>query len=107
MTLKSILLPLYEESDYFYNVTIERVSYRFRFYYNERMKQWILDIYLSDKTPIILGVCLVPSYPMLYDYLDVFNGFLWLSPIGGNKNETISNPFELSKYYNLYYITEE
>ena len=107
MAIRSLLLPLYESADYFYNVSLENVSYRLRFYYSERIKQWIFDIRFADKTPVVLGEALVPLHPIGLDYITEFTGFFWLEPIGELKNETISNPYELSKYYRLFYFWDD
>lgn len=103
-------IPLYQTPDYRYYVSLEKVSYQIRFYYNERAERWIVDLSYSSGEPIVLGAALVSQYPMFYDYDLDMNGFFWLEPIGKSKNETISNPYEIDKYYRLYYVfpnTEE
>lgn len=107
MASRSIGLPLFSDPDYKYSFTLERISYRFRFYYNERMETWIMEIRLSDGTPVVMGVPLVPYYPMTIDYADEISGFFWLEPVGENQNETTSNPFELYKYYRLFYVWDD
>ena len=107
MAEANIGLPLYNSSDYQYTFTLERVSYKFRFYYNERMRQWIMDIRLSDGTPVVLGTALVPYHPIGFDYITPFTGFFWLEAIGEDQNETISNPYDLSKYYRLFYFWDD
>jgi len=107
MTINYVNIPLYSDPDYEYIISLERVAYKIRFYYNERMQQWIIDLRYADNTPIVLGEALVPSYPLFYDYnLEDLSGLFWLEPIGKNMNETIQNPFELNQYYKLYYYYE-
>lgn len=100
-------LPLYQDPAYTYITSLERVAYKLRFYYNERMQQWIVDLYYANNDPVVLGEAVVPGYPMFLDYTTELSGFLWLEPIGKSQNETIQNPFELNKYYRLYYFYEE
>lgn len=99
----SILLPLYPDPDYNYFVSLERVSYKLRFYYNERMQQWIMSMYYSDGTPIVLGEAVVDQYPIFLDYAIEPSGYFWLEPIGKDQNHTIAHPYEIHQYYNLYY----
>lgn len=100
-----IELPLYQDPAYNYDVVLERVSYNFSFYYNTVMKAWIYSVSYSDGTPLLSGMRLVPNYRMLERYPTQLTGFLALMPIGKNRLETISNPYEIYKYYKLYYYT--
>lgn len=98
-----IELPLYPDPDYVYFISLERVAYKLRFYYNERMEQWIVDLRYADNTPIVLGESVVEQYPMFADYAIEPTGYLWLEPIGKSQNHTVSHPYEISKYYKLFY----
>lgn len=100
-------LPLYTDADYFYTVSLERVAYRLRLYYNDRMQQWMIDLRYANNDPIVLGEALVPEYPLFFDYVTELTGFFWLSPIGKSQNQTISNPFELNKYFEFNYFYED
>ena len=104
MNEKYVELPLYADPAYSYYASLDRLSYELRFYYNERMQQWIVDLAYSDGTLLVQGEAVVPRYPMFADYSIGMNGFFWLEPIGKNQNETVSNPYELSKYYRLLYF---
>lgn len=100
-------LPLFKESNYLYTVPLERVSYQLKFYYNERMEQWIMDLLYADGVPIVLGQALIANYPLFSEYVIEPTGFFFLEPIGENKNQTVINPFELEKYYRLFYLYED
>lgn len=103
-----VKLPLYADNDYRYTVSLERVSYSIRIYFNERMQNWILDLRYSDGTPLVLGAAMKPNYPMFRDYVTGLSGFFWLRPIGLERENTIENKFELYKYYELrYYYPQE
>lgn len=100
-------LPLYTDPDYSYVISLDRVAYKVRLYYNERMEQWILDLSYANGDPVVLGEAIVEQYPMFIDYATELTGFFWLEPIGMDQNETTSNPFHLSKYYRFFYYYEE
>jgi hypothetical protein len=101
-----IELPLFDDIDYEYTVALEAVAYRLRFYYNARNESWALDISFADGVPITLGNRVLPGYPMTIDDTKPYSGFLYLEPIGEEDNETISNPYEIWKYYRLIYAYE-
>lgn len=99
-----IELPLYDSPSYFYTIPILDTTYKFKYQWNERAKQWTYSIYYADGTPIILGEGLVAEYPILADYVTEPNGVLYLEPIGFSRNQTINNPYEIWKYYKLYFL---
>lgn len=97
-------LPLFGDASYSYDTVIERVSYTFSFYYNTVMKAWIYGISYTGGEDIISGRRLVPHHSLTERYPMEWSGYLTLLPIGKNREETISNPYELYKYYKLYYV---
>lgn len=108
MALNYVFLPLFQDADYEYVVSLQRVAYKLRFFYIEREERWAIDLRYADNTPIVLGAALVPEYPLFLDYyIEDLTGTFWLEPIGKNKNETVSNPFELNEYYRLFYYFED
>lgn len=108
MALHYVNLPLYQEPDYQYTISLERVSYKVRFYFVERVEKWAIDLRYANNDPIILGAFLAPEYPLFFDYhIEGMSGSFWLEPIGKDKNETIINPYELNEYYRLFYIYED
>lgn len=101
-------LPLYEEPDYFYVVALEDIAYQLRFYYNERVQRWAIDLSYADNTPIILGEHLAREYPLFLDYEIIgLSGYFYLEPIGKPINETNEHPYEIWKYFNFYYIYDD
>ena len=107
MTVMFVTLPLHSDEDYQYTIALEKVAYNIRLYYNFRMEQWVMDLRYANNEPLVLGVAIVPNYPMLVDYILPLSGMFWLEPIGKKQNETITNPFELNKYYNFFYIYDD
>tara|TARA_R110000744_G_C19371770_1_gene563166 strand:+ start:36674 stop:37000 length:327 start_codon:yes stop_codon:yes gene_type:complete len=106
---KFISLPLYSDYFYSYNVSLEGVSYNIKFKYNTRSQQWSFDLYSRDNTPVILGIVLVPNYPIMFDYeIDNLTGYFWLTEIPSISDNKIEQyPEALNKYYRLYYTYEE
>jgi hypothetical protein len=111
MTLLNVPLPLYDEEDYSYSVSLEENSYTLRFIYSERSSLYFLSLYDEDDVLIIGGLALTPNYPLLLDYpLPNLTGWLWMQEI----SKIISQPYKvypdkISQYYTLSYsyITED
>ena len=101
-------LPLYKDPDYAYIVSLQGRAYKIRLYYNERMSRWIFNLAYADGAPIVTGEALSLEYPLFLDYgVEDLTGYFYLSPIGKKQNNTELHPFELQKYYKLYYVYEE
>lgn len=102
-----IELPLYSDPSYFYNITLEGVSYKVEFYFIERSRSWVFDLSYADNTPIVLGEKLVQNYPMLYSHTTPLSGAFFLLPIGEERNYTVDEYFQIDKYFRLFYIYGE
>ena len=108
MTIKTVSLPLFQDADYHYVIPLENVAYQLRFYYNERMSQWMVDLSLADGTPLVMGEALTRAYPLFFDYeIPGLTGVFLLDLIGPDMNETRGNPFEIWNYFNLVYIYDD
>jgi hypothetical protein len=102
------VLPLYDDSDYFYVVSLEDIAYKIRLYYNERVEAWAIDLAYADGVPIITGESLVRAYPIFLDYkISGLSGYFYLEEIGKPINETNAHPFEIWKYFTFYYIYDD
>lgn len=105
MAVKGVFLPLFDNPVYEYSVALEGVSYRLKFTYNDRCSCYFMDIKDADNNPLVLGVGLVPTYPICTDYrIQGLTGFFWLQ----QKSDAISEPYKsypenLSQYYDFYY----
>lgn len=50
-------LPIFKSDLKFeYKATIDSVEYWFYFRFNRRAKRWVVNLYDSERTPIVLGV---------------------------------------------------
>ena len=100
-----LALPLYSDADYSYAVNLQGQSYILDFKYNERVKLYFLSIYTAENVPIVLGVGLVPTYPITFDYAFYpLTGYFWLE----EKADILSEPYKvypenIDQYYNFYY----
>ncbi|AEK21603.1 hypothetical protein K5_069 [Pseudomonas phage K5] len=77
-------LPLYQDRKYRYAVAIEGISRVLQFYWNSRSRQWHMDIFDEELTPILTGLAVVPQYPIMADYAMQhigFNGYFLLMPV--------------------------
>lgn len=101
-------VPLLDEPFYDLSISLEGNSYIVEFTYNERMSLYTLSLFDAERNPIVLGVGLVPEYPILLDYaIPEMSGYFLLT----RKPTNISEPYklypdQLSQYYYLMYVFE-
>lgn len=101
-----VSLNLFDEPFYEYAVALESNSYILQFTYNERAQLYTLSLLDAERTAIVLGEMLVPSYPMFVDYaLENLTGYFYLQ----KKESLLSEPYKtypdkLSQYYDFFYI---
>lgn len=109
MALKYVRLPLYADSYHSYSISLEGVSYILKLRYNERSEQWFIDLFLEDNTPLLLGMGLVPSYPIGLDYaIENLSGFFWMESIAEIEEEKYKvYPTDIYQYYRFFYIYED
>lgn len=104
-------LPLYNDSYYEYRIALEDQARVITFRWQDRTSSWYLDINQDDLTPLILGIRIVPYYPILADYQlqdKGLNGYFVLVDSGDFITDNLSNsPEALAQYYRLFYIYEE
>lgn len=109
MTDYYVSLPLFDEPDYNYAVNLQGQSYILDFKYNERAQLYFLSVYTAENVPIILGVALVPTYPVTKDNaLFPLTGFFWME----EKAAILSEPYKVypdkvNEYYNFFYTWSE
>lgn len=104
-------LPLYSEPYYEYRIALEDEARVVTFRWQDRTSSWYLDVKQDDLTPVVLGIKLVPYYPILADYqlqeLGV-NGYFVLVDSGDFITDKLSaSPEALAQYYRLFYVYEE
>lgn len=104
-------LPLYSDSYYEYRIALEDEARVVTFRWQDRTSSWYLDVKQDDLTPVVLGIKLVPYYPILADYqlqeLGI-NGYFVLVDSGDFITDKIAtSPEALAQYYKLFYVYEE
>lgn len=103
-----IELPLYTDLKYRYGISLQGQSYQVTFYWNERCRQWHMDLRLEDQTPILLGYALVPQYPMAVDYNleDIgLTGYFMLLPVNATISSKITEEASIMPtFFSLFYI---
>lgn len=108
MSTVFVELPLFSDLSYRYNASLETVSLQFKYYWNSRAKQWLMDIRLEDQTPVILGYALVPQYPMLEDTtleLVGLSGHFELMPVNVAVASSITQESSvMPEFFKLYYV---
>lgn len=105
MILTQVILPLYPDPYYTYSLALQGVSYNLEFIYNERSQLYYLNLLDSTSSPIVMGVALVPSYPIILDYpLQPLTGWFWLEENATNIAEPYKTyPDKIDQYYNFKY----
>ncbi len=111
MTQVAIELPLYSDPSYQYSASVENKSRLFRFKWNDRTTSWHMDVLNDDGTEILLGIKLVPQYPIVVDYqFDSYGitGYFILMQKNakqlGRDNSLIT---DIPERYTLFYVFEE
>ncbi len=99
-------LFLSKDPYYTYKQTLDDKDFILTFRYSKRAKSWYMDLADSDKTPLVLGVRLVPEYPLFEDYvINDLDGFFWLSPdVPSNINTFYEQPENLPDFFTLRYF---
>lgn len=104
-------LPLYDDPYYEYRIALEDEARVMTFRWQDRTSSWYIDLKQDDLTPIVLGIKLVPYYPILADYQlqeKGINGYLVLTDSGDFlSNKLDSSPESLAQFYRLFYIYED
>lgn len=106
---KYIEVPLTDSPYYTLSMSIEGNSYILEFIYNERVSLYFINLYDSDKNPIVLGAALVPEYPILLDYKipNMTGCFALLNKSSVVQEAYKTYPDSLSNYYYFVYMMEE
>lgn len=61
-------ISMIDANDFIENVTLDGVSYKLHFAWNDRSGGWTFDLRTSDNSDIVRGVAIVPNFPLLNTY---------------------------------------
>lgn len=108
MAIRYVTIPLSDDTFYGMAIALEGVSYSIDINYNERSELYYLSLYDADRNPLVLGVGLVPSYPITVDYrISNLTGFFWMFANSSATSEPYKDfPDKISQYYTLIYAYE-
>lgn len=106
MAIKHVILPLKNEIDYKFNITLQAVSYTIRLTYTETLNLYTMKVSDVNGVTLISGVGLVPNYPIALDYvISGLTGAFFLLPKATTTTEFYKTyPTSLADYYELSYI---
>lgn len=104
--LEVLKLELYDLPDYSYVVPLDGTAYKLRFFFNTRAEAWVLEVYLADNTPVSLNNRLIENSEILKES-HTMQGYFKLVPLVREQNRAIESPYEIWKYYGLFYVTEK
>jgi len=109
MVIKHVALPLKNDVDYKYSVTLQGNYYTLRFTYSEILNMYTLMITDVDGVKLVSGVGLVPNYPVCKDYIiEGLTGAFYLIPKSSASIEFYKvYPTNLADYYELSYIYDD
>lgn len=62
------IIPFKEPSFWREQITLTGVVFIFEFKWNSLNEFWVMNIYDSEEIPLILGIKIVPNYPLLDQY---------------------------------------
>lgn len=109
MTFRYVTLPLYQDTNYRYTVSLENRQRTLAFYWNEREGAWHFDLKNIDGTPILLGQKIVPQYPIAVDYrLEGFDltGYFVLMPNNISSKVDPNDSAVVPQFFKFYYVHE-
>lgn len=64
-------IPFKQESCFEEQITLSGTIFLLKFTWNSLNEFWTMDIRDRDENPILLGIKIVPNYPLLYQYTDI------------------------------------
>lgn len=104
-------IPLKTDAYYEELVTLQGTLYVLTFIYSSHYGRWHMNLKTSTGTEMVMGVALVPDFPMMLDYaLEHYGitGAFWLMPITPESyKDTTTDVKALATYYQLYYAYDD
>lgn len=111
MSQRVVNLPLYPLGDFEYRVRLQAVDVTLRFYLNTRQNLYHMEIYDSEKSPLYLGLPLVPETVLMDEPVlepQGLTGYFFLYPFGEKSDGALPPDMTtLNQYFGLVYIFEE
>lgn len=64
-----LIIPFRESSNFREQIQLSGTLFYLKFTWNALNEFWLMDIYNSNELPLILGVKIVPEYPLIYQFV--------------------------------------
>ena len=103
-------LPLYNEPDYSYDVSLNRTSYTIRMFYNERSRSWHMDLQDQEGEYIFQGVRIAEETPLYSGSKDaILMVVISTSCLLETRTLTLDcrDPYRIDRWCKLYYLFPE
>lgn len=100
------IIPFKEPSNWIEQIELSGVIFVLEFTWNALNEFWVMDIYNRNKEPIIYGIKIVPSFPLLASYTELEKPdgeIICQNIVGGND---IIGRFDMSQKFELIYYSE-
>lgn len=62
------IIPFKEPAEWRQQIELSQIIYFLNFTWNALNEYWLMDIYNRDELPLILGIKIVPTFPLLSQY---------------------------------------
>lgn len=100
------IIPFKEPAQWQEQISLEGIIYNFTFTWNALNEFWMMDIYNRDEIPLILGIKIVPLFPLLKPFTVVGKppGEIICQNVV-NSPDTISR-FDMSQKFELIYYSQ-
>ena len=97
------IIPFKEPSNWKEQIELSGVIFVLEFTWNALNEFWVMDIFNRDEVPIIYGIKIVPSFPLLAGYTAIgkpTGEIICQNIVGGND---IIGRFDMSQKFELVY----
>lgn len=104
---RTVLLPIFNNLDFKYTITLNSVGVTLRFRWNTKTKHYHMDVYLRDGTMLLEGRKVVVGTSILSTAMYVYGikGYFLLSPADDKIEDNEDNRKNWADKYALAFIT--
>lgn len=109
MAIKTLKLPLFDDTYYSYSINLEGNKYILEFLFLERPNTWFLTLKDSTQNTLVRNQRLTPNTPLFFDYkIPELTGHFYFTTKSGEDPEYITGSIKaLSKLFVLYYLYDD
>lgn len=100
------IIPFKEPSNWQEQIELSGVIFVLEFNWNALNEFWSMNIYNRDKQPIILGITIVPNFPLLASYTVIgkpLGDIVCQNIVGGSD---VIRRFDMSQKFELVYYAD-